>query len=155
MVPVRRGYWGRKVGKPHTVPVKVTGKCGSVRVRLVPAPRGCGLVAAPVPKKLLNMAGVKDVYTSTTGNSRTLGNFVKAVFQALSKTYGYLTPDLWPTAVSGKAPYQEHTDFLQGTWWIHIERESFIWVDEVLMSSVSDGVIDDRLPRQGGVQPPV
>jgi small subunit ribosomal protein S2e len=123
IVPVRRGYWGRKVGKPHTVPIKVTGKCGSVRVRLVPAPRGCGLVAAPVPKKLLNMAGVKDVYTSTTGNSRTLGNFVKAVFQALSKTYGYLTPDLWPLSTPAKAPYQEHTDFLTGTY-VYISAET-------------------------------
>lgn len=34
---------------------QVTGKCGSVRVRLIPAPRGTGLVAAPVPKKLLSM----------------------------------------------------------------------------------------------------
>jgi small subunit ribosomal protein S2e len=92
--------------------VQVTGKCGSVRVRLVPAPRGCGLVAAPVPKKLLGMAGIEDVYTATRGNSRTLGNFVKAVFQALSKTYGYLTPDLWPMMAFTKSPYQEHTDFL-------------------------------------------
>merc|ERR1712167_509794 len=30
LVPVRRGYWGNKLGLPHTVPVKVTGKCGSV-----------------------------------------------------------------------------------------------------------------------------
>lgn len=37
--PVRRGYWGRTSGLPHTVPCKVTGKCGSVRVRLIPAPR--------------------------------------------------------------------------------------------------------------------
>merc|ERR1711966_532958 len=46
IVPVRRGYWGNKLGSPHTVPNKVTGKCGSVRVRLVPAPRGTGIVAA-------------------------------------------------------------------------------------------------------------
>merc|ERR1712070_1159936 len=44
LVPVRRGYWGKKVGLPHTVPNKVTGKCGSVSVRLIPAPRGTGLV---------------------------------------------------------------------------------------------------------------
>uniref|UniRef100_A0A2K6KNZ4 Small ribosomal subunit protein uS5 n=1 Tax=Rhinopithecus bieti TaxID=61621 RepID=A0A2K6KNZ4_RHIBE len=25
IVPVRRGYWGNKIGKPHTVPCKVTG----------------------------------------------------------------------------------------------------------------------------------
>lgn len=71
---------------------QVTGKCGSVRVRLVPAPRGCGLVAAPVPKKLLNMAGVKDVYTSTTGNSRTLGNFVK-VRRTRAHTHSAQGPD--------------------------------------------------------------
>lgn len=40
IVPVRRGYWGNKIGNPHTVPGKVTGKCGSTRVRLIPAPRG-------------------------------------------------------------------------------------------------------------------
>ncbi|KAK7808719.1 hypothetical protein U0070_011794 [Myodes glareolus] len=32
IVPVRRGYWGNKIGKPHTVPCKVTGRCGSVLV---------------------------------------------------------------------------------------------------------------------------
>jgi len=51
LIPVRRGYWGNKIGPPHTVPTKVTGKCGSVSVRLIPAPRGTGIVAAKVPKK--------------------------------------------------------------------------------------------------------
>jgi len=51
VIPVRRGYWGNKIGKPHTVPTKITGRCGSVHVRLVPAPRGTGIVAARVPKK--------------------------------------------------------------------------------------------------------
>merc|ERR1711974_401040 len=32
---------------------EVAGKCGSVSVRLVPAPRGTGVVAARAPKKLL------------------------------------------------------------------------------------------------------
>merc|ERR1711963_984275 len=60
IVPVRRGFWGTKLGKPHTVPCKVTGKCGSIWVRLIPAPRGTGIVSAPVPKKLLQMAGIED-----------------------------------------------------------------------------------------------
>ncbi len=77
LVPVRRGYWGNKIGKPHTVPTKVTGKCGSVIVRLIPAPRGAGVVAARVPKKVLQMAGVEDVYTCSRGSRKTLGNFVK------------------------------------------------------------------------------
>jgi hypothetical protein len=42
VIPVRRGYWGNKIGKVHTVPTKVTGKCGSVTIRLIPAPRGAG-----------------------------------------------------------------------------------------------------------------
>jgi len=115
IIPVRRGYWGRKNGIPHTVPCKVTGKCGSVRVRLIPAPRGTGLVASPVSKKLLTMAGVEDCYTCTNGHTRTMGNFVKAVFFALEKTYGYLSPDLWAPTKFKNSPYQEHTDFLAST----------------------------------------
>lgn len=112
IVPVRRGYWGNKIGRPHTVPCKLTGKCGSVLVRLIPAPRGTGIVSAPVPKKLLHMAGIDDCYTSATGQTATLGNFAKATYYAISKTYSYLTPDLWKETVFTKAPYQEHTDFL-------------------------------------------
>ena len=26
VVPIRRGYWGNRIGAPHTVPCKVTGK---------------------------------------------------------------------------------------------------------------------------------
>jgi len=113
VIPVRRGYWGGRLGPPHTVPCKITGKCGSVRFRLVPAPRGTGLVAARVPKKVLTYAGIKDCYTASTGQSKTLGNFVKATIDALRKTYGYLTPDLWRETAFEKSPYQEHTDFLK------------------------------------------
>jgi ribosomal protein uS5 len=112
IIPVRRGYWGNKLGGPHTVPIKVTGKCGSVRVRLIPAPRGTGIVGAPVPKKLLQMAGVEDCYTSCTGQTATLGNFAKATFQAISRTYTFLTPDLWAEHGFQKGPYQEFTDYL-------------------------------------------
>jgi len=38
--------------------------------------------------------------------------FLQAVFAALSKTYGFLTPDLWPETHFVKDPYQEHTDYL-------------------------------------------
>jgi len=112
VVPIRRGYWGNKIGKPHTVPSKITGKGGSVRVRLVPAPRGTGLVAARVPKKVLQFAGIEDAFTSSRGKTKTMGNFVKATFDALERTYGFLTPDLWRETRLQKIPYQEHTDFL-------------------------------------------
>jgi len=110
--PVRRGYWGKNAGLPHTVPCKVTGKCGSVRVRLIPAPRGTGLVSSPAGKKLLHMAGVADCYTSSRGHTRTMGNSIKAIFYALRNTYGYLSPELWKDNAIPTNPYQEHTDFL-------------------------------------------
>ncbi|KAB5519499.1 hypothetical protein OIU76_021286 [Salix suchowensis] len=112
IIPVRRGYWGNKIGKPHTVPCKVTGKCGSVTVRMVPAPRGAGIVAARVPKKVLQFAGIEDVFTSSRGSTKTLGNFVKATFDCLLKTYGFLTPDFWKETRFIRSPFQEYTDLL-------------------------------------------
>jgi small subunit ribosomal protein S2e len=74
IVPVRRGYWGSHIQEPHTVPMKVSGKCGSVMCRLVPAPRGTGIVAAPASKRLLQMAGIQDCYTQSKGSTATQGN---------------------------------------------------------------------------------
>jgi len=112
VIPVRRGYWGSNIGAVHTVPTKITGKCGSVTVRLVPAPRGTGIVAARVPKKLLQLAGIEDVFTQTKGNTKTLGNFVKSTFFAISNTYGFLTPDLWKEYKIQAIPFQQHSAFL-------------------------------------------
>ena len=113
--PVRRGYWGRKNGDPYTVPMKVTEKCGSVHVRLIPTPRGTELIASPASKKLMTMAGISDCHISSRGHTRTMGNFIKAMFEALKNTYGYLSPELWTEDVLGASPFQEHTDFLAKT----------------------------------------
>ena len=82
----------------------MTGKCGSVRVRLIPAPRGTGLVAAPATRKMLSMAGIQDCYTSSRGHTRTMGNFLKAIYFALQNTYGFLSLDLWAEMDLGKSP---------------------------------------------------
>lgn len=103
LIPVRRGYWGAKLGDPHTIASKVKGHCGSVSVRLIPAPKGTGIVGAPVTKKILQLAGVMDCYTSSTGKTRTVENFIKACYEALKKSYKYLTPDLWK-----ERPIEEH-----------------------------------------------
>jgi small subunit ribosomal protein S2e len=115
IVPIRRGFWGSTFGTPHTVACKIHGKCGSVHFRLIPAPRGTGIVAAKAPKKLLEFAGVQDCYSSARGHTRTLGNFIGATFDALQNTYNYLTPDLWTPTTFTKSPYQEFTDFLRDT----------------------------------------
>ena len=99
----------------HKMPLefgKVSGKCGSVIVRLIPAPRGAGIVAARTPKKVLQMAGIDDCYTCSRGSTKTLGNFVKATYAALAGTYGFLTPDLWSKTRFTKSPLQEFTDLL-------------------------------------------
>lgn len=95
IIPVRMGYWGNKIGDPHTVPMKITGKEGSVRIRLVPAPRGTGIVAPYASKKVLEFAGVVDCYTQSRGCTRTKGNFLHATFNAMANTYYYLTPEFW------------------------------------------------------------
>lgn len=75
----------------HTVPFKVEGKAGSVRVILIPAPQGTGLVVAGELKKFLKLAGIKDVYSKTFGRRRTTFNMIKACFDALNKTNQKLT----------------------------------------------------------------
>ena len=70
----------------HTVPFKVIGKAGSVRIILTPAPQGTGLVVAKELKKVLVLAGIKDVYSKTFGSQRTTFNLVKACIEALRKT---------------------------------------------------------------------
>lgn len=110
LVPVRRGYWGARLGMPHTIASKVTGHCGSVSVRLIPAPRGTGIVGAPVTKKILQLAGVKDCYTASGGKTRTVENFVKACYNALKKSYKYLTPDLWKDLPIKEHPYSKYAE---------------------------------------------
>eukprot|EP00835_Amoeboradix_gromovi_P005617 NODE_545_length_6876_cov_0.237013.p3 type:complete len:262 gc:universal NODE_545_length_6876_cov_0.237013:5998-6783(+) len=112
VIPVRRGYWGTNLGDPHTVPCKVSGKCASACVKFTPAPKGTSLVAAPAIKKLLQLAGISDCYTGSKGCTRTIANFLKAGFSAISKTYGFLTPSLWPETKYLALPTAEHAEFL-------------------------------------------
>lgn len=73
-------------GEEHTVPFIVEGKCGSCRVKLMPAPQGTGLVIGDECKKILKMAGIKDVYSRTTGQKRSTINLGRACIDALKKT---------------------------------------------------------------------
>jgi small subunit ribosomal protein S5 len=66
--------------------MQVQGAAGSVRVTLKPAPQGIGLVTGDVSKKVLELAGIKDVWTFARGQTRTTINFAKATFNALKQT---------------------------------------------------------------------
>ena len=59
VIPMYRDYWHNKIGEPHTMPYKITSKCGSVTMKLVPTPQGSGIVAARGPKKVLQFADVE------------------------------------------------------------------------------------------------
>lgn len=72
--------------EPHSIPFEVEGKSGSVRIKLIPAPQGTGLVVANELKKVLKLAGIKDCYSQTFGKVRTTFNTVKACIDALEKT---------------------------------------------------------------------
>ena len=73
-------------GGNTSIPFKVEGKAGSVRVILMPAAPGTGLVVADQLKKILKLAGIKDIYSKTSGKLRTSFNLAKACIDALKKT---------------------------------------------------------------------
>nr|AAB61953.1 Rps2r1 [Rattus norvegicus] len=56
-----------------------------------PCPQSTGISSAPVPTKPLMMAGIDDCYTSGRGCAAILDYFAKATFDAIFKTYSYLT----------------------------------------------------------------
>ncbi len=89
IIRVRRGCgsWECGCGLPHSVPFKVEGRAGSVRVVLKPAPRGVGLVAADAIKPVLQLAGIEDVWSKGFGNTRSTINFAQATINALKQTY--------------------------------------------------------------------
>lgn len=115
VIPVRRGYWGSSRGKPHTLPCKLTGKCGSVLVKVIPAARGCGIVASPTTREIIKKAGIQDLFTKSTGSTRTKLNSAKALFNALKKSYKYLTPDLWEHEHNELHIFKEQSDWLKNT----------------------------------------
>lgn len=97
IVPVKRGCgsWECGCGKPHSVPFQVEGRCGGVRLVMIPGPRGLGLVASEVAKVILGLAGIKDCWTRSFGSTRTVPSFAYSVFDALKKTYSLITPMDW------------------------------------------------------------
>ncbi|HDD71657.1 MAG TPA: 30S ribosomal protein S5 [Candidatus Aenigmarchaeota archaeon] len=87
IIPVRRGCgsWECNCGGNHSIPFQVEGKEGSVRVILKPAPKGLGLCASDSVKKVMMLAGIKDIWIKSFGSTQTRTNYIKAVFNALKK----------------------------------------------------------------------
>src|SRR3989344_1873780 len=91
IIKIRRGCgnWRCGCGDPHTIPFKVSGKCGSVIVMLIPAPKGTGLIVEKECQKMLKLAGIKDIWSRTEGQTRSKLNLLYACFDALQKLMSF------------------------------------------------------------------
>lgn len=88
IISIKRGCgsWECNCGQEHSVPYKVSGTAGSVRIFLMPAPQGLGIAAGETAKKVMELAGIQDVWTRTEGKTKTTLNFAKATYDALHNT---------------------------------------------------------------------
>jgi len=89
IVPIMRGCGSGECGcgGAHSIPFKISGKCGSVRINLIPAPAGVGLACADKVKQVLKLCGIEDIWSKTFGDTRTSENLVKATFDALKNAH--------------------------------------------------------------------
>ncbi|QQG39243.1 MAG: 30S ribosomal protein S5 [Candidatus Woesearchaeota archaeon] len=87
IVKIRRGCgsWECGCGEPHSIPLTVKGKVGSVEITLIPAPKGTGLICEKECKKILQLTGIKDVYSKARRQTRTKLNLAYACLDALKK----------------------------------------------------------------------
>ena len=69
----------------HSLPIQITGKHGGVKITLTPAPRGTGIVANKVVKKVIQLAGIKDIWTKAEGRTKNRFNTSMAVVDAIDQ----------------------------------------------------------------------
>jgi small subunit ribosomal protein S5 len=91
LFPIKRGSgsWLSSTSEPHSIPFAVSGRCGSVRLKLLPAPVGKGLIIEKECKKILQLAGIKDIWSQSSGQTKTKINMIKACVEALKKLNSY------------------------------------------------------------------
>jgi len=77
------GSWECNCGTRHSIPLITRSKCGTAEIILKPAPRGVGLAASATVRSVLELAGVKDMWTFSKGRTRDKYNMALATFNAL------------------------------------------------------------------------
>ncbi|MBI4440353.1 30S ribosomal protein S5 [Candidatus Woesearchaeota archaeon] len=90
VIKIKRGCGSWECGCKghHSIPFKVTAKVGSIELTLIPAPKGTGLIVEPECQKILSLAGIKDVWSKTKGQTRTKNNMITACYYALRNLMG-------------------------------------------------------------------
>ena len=109
MIQVERGSgsWEDRPGGTHSLARRTAGKAGSVEIDIIPAPKGMGLAAAETPQSVLELAGIEDAWTKSSGNTRTTVNFAKATFNALLNASSARGPRPIPVDRTGVEPESE------------------------------------------------
>ena len=87
LIKVKRGCgsFDCSCNETHSIPFKVQGKTASAVITLIPAAKGTGLVIEDECKKIMRLAGIKDVYSRTFGQTRSKINLAKACIKALEE----------------------------------------------------------------------
>ena len=83
------GSWECACHGGHSIPFKVSGKCGSVIVTLLPAPKGISFCVMDDIKTIMKLAGIKDVWSKVNGQTNTRINIGYATFEALKSLNYY------------------------------------------------------------------
>lgn len=86
IISVKRGCgsWECRCNEMHSIPQATKGKEGSTVVILKPAPKGLGLAANDTIKKVLTLAGIKDIWSTALGSTKNVYNTAVATVKALN-----------------------------------------------------------------------
>ncbi len=87
------GSWECNCGTRHSLPLITKSKCGSAEIILKPAPRGAGIAASATVRAVLELAGVKDMWTFSRGRTRDKYNIALATFNALKSLNQLKNPE--------------------------------------------------------------
>jgi len=112
IIQVRMGQWDGNDGTKHTVAVMSSGNCGSVNIKVIPAPLGTGIQVSEVHRKIFELAGLKDVYVKSSGRTKTTENMAKATVKALERSSNMFIPEQWETTEKVVNPILKNLDFL-------------------------------------------
>ena len=91
VIPVKlgSGSWESKNTSNNSIPYKTKGKGGSVKIELIPGPLGLGIVANKTVKSLLELTGIKDIWSKSSGSTSTLPSVAYAVYDALNNLHKF------------------------------------------------------------------
>ncbi|MBI4895754.1 MAG: 30S ribosomal protein S5 [Candidatus Aenigmarchaeota archaeon] len=84
IIPIRRGCGSWECGckEHHSIPMKISGKSGALKLDLLPAPKGIGLCIGEEMKKIMRLAGISDLWSKMFGDTRTRFSYTLALFDA-------------------------------------------------------------------------